>query len=70
MAGDIGSSSNITSFSASVICSVDFAGRTLLIGGVNPLDGGSGTPCSNGLVVTEDAGTFLTDSCCVFEVEG
>ena len=45
IAGDVGSSSNITSFSASVICSVDFAGRTLLIGGINPLGGGgSGIP--------------------------
>ena len=42
IAGDIGSSSNITSFSASAICSVDFAGRNLLISGVNPLGGGGG----------------------------
>ena len=42
IAGDAGSSSNITSFNTSVICSVDFAGRTLLIGGVNPLSGGGG----------------------------
>ena len=50
---------------------VDFAGRTLLIGSVNPLGGGgSGIPSSDDLVVTEDAGTFVTDSCCVFEVEG
>ena len=50
---------------------MDFAGRTLLIGGVNPLGGGgSGIPQSDGLVVTGDAGTFVTDSCCVLEVEG
>ena len=43
--GTIGSSSSITSFSASAICSVDFAGKTLLVGGVNPLGGGgSGIP--------------------------
>ena len=36
IAGDAGSSSNITSFNTSVICSVDFAGRTLLIGGGQP----------------------------------
>ena len=71
IASDVGSSSNITSFSASVICSVDFAGRTLLIGGINPLGGGGGgIPWSDGLVVTKDAGTLVTDSCCVFEVEG
>ena len=71
IAGDAGSSSNITSFNASVICSVDFTGRTLLIGGINPLGGGGGgIPWSDGLVVTKDVGTFVTDSCCVFEVEG
>ena len=42
IAGDAGSSSNITSFNTSVICSVDFAGRTLLIGGIIPLGGGGG----------------------------
>ena len=69
IAGDVGSSSNITSFNASVICSVDFTGRTLLIGGVNPLGGGGGgVPRLAGLAVTKDAGTFVTDSCCVFEV--
>ena len=35
--GAVGSSSNITSFSASAICSVDFAGKILLVGGINPL---------------------------------
>ena len=71
IAGDAGSSSSITSFNASVICSVDLAGRTLLIGGVNPLSGSGGhIPWSVGLVVTKDVGTFVTDSCCVFEVEG
>ena len=44
---------------------------TLLIGGVNPLSGGGGgIPWLAGLAVTKDAGTFVTDSCCVFEVEG
>ena len=42
IAGDAGSSSNITSLNASVICSVDFTGRTVLIGGVNPLSGSGG----------------------------
>ena len=43
--GAIGSSSSITSFRASAICSVDFAGTILLVGGVNPLGGGgSGIP--------------------------
>ena len=43
----------------------------LLIGGVNPLGGGGGgIPWLVGLAVTKDAGTFVTDSCCVFEVEG
>ena len=65
------SSSSITSFNASVICSVDFTGRTLLIGGINPLGGGGGgVPWLVSLVVTKDVGTFVTDSCCVFEVEG
>ena len=42
--GPIGSSSNITSFSASAICSMDFAGKILLVSGINPLGGGgSGT---------------------------
>ena len=58
IAGDVGSNSNITSFNASVICSVDFAGRTLLIGGINPLGSGGGIPWSDGLVVTKDVGTF------------
>ena len=72
IAGDAGSSSNITSFNTSVICSVDFAGRTLLIGGVIPLGGGGGggIPWLAGLAVTKDVGTFFTDSCCVLEVEG
>ena len=44
---------------------------TLLEGGINPLNGGGGgIPWSVGLVVTKDAGTFVTNSCCVFEVEG
>ena len=70
IASDVGSSSSITSFNASVICSVDFAGRTLLIGGVNPLSGGGGIPWFDGLVVSGEAGTFVTNSCCVSEVEG
>ena len=43
--------------------SVDFTGRTLLIGGVNPLGGGGGGGIhwSDGLVVIKDAGTFVTD---------
>ena len=50
---------------------MDFAGRTLLIGGINPLGGGGGgVPWLVGLAVTKDADTFVTDSCCVFEVEG
>ena len=62
----------MTSFNTSVICLVDFAGRTLLIGGVIPLGGGGGGGVTGlvVLVVTEDVGTFVTDSCCVFEVEG
>ena len=51
------SSSNITSFNTLVICSVDFTGRALLIGGVNPLSGrGGGVPWLAGLAVTKDAG--------------
>ena len=43
----------------------------LLVGGINPLGGGgSGIPRSDGLVVTKDAGTFVTSSCCVFVVGG
>ena len=69
--GAVGSSSSITSFGASVKCSVDLAGRTLLVGGVNPLgSGGSGIPWSDGLVVTKDAGTLVTGSCCVFVADG
>ena len=69
--GAIGSSSSITSFSASAICSVDFANKTLLVGSVNPLGGGgSGIPWSDGLVVTKDAGTHVTSSCCVFVADG
>ena len=69
-AGAIGSS-NITSFSASAMCSVDFAGKILLVGGVNLLGGGgSGIPWYDGLVVTKDAGTCVTGSCCVFVAEG
>ena len=49
---------------------MDFAGRTLLIAGVNPLSGGGGVPWLVSLAVTKDAGTFVTDSCCEFEVEG
>ena len=42
-----------------------------MIGGINPLSGGGGgVPGLVGLAVTKDAGTFVTDSCCVFEVEG
>ena len=45
---------------------MDFAGKILLVGGVNPLGGGgSGIPWSNGLVVTKNAGTCVTSSCCV-----
>ena len=58
IAGDAGSSSSITSFNASVICSVDFTGRTLLIGGINPLGGsGGGIPWLVSLVVIKDVGT-------------
>ena len=69
--GAIGSSSSITSFNASVKCSVDLAGRTLLVGGMSPLGGGgSGIPWSDGLVVTKDAGTLVTSSGCVFVADG
>ena len=69
--GAVGSSSSITSFSASVKCSVDLACRTLLVGGVSPLGGGGGgIPWSDGLVVTKDAGTLITSSCCVFVADG
>ena len=69
--GAIGSSSSITSFSASAMCSVDLAGRTLLVGGMRPLGGGgSGIPWSDGLVVTKDAGTLVTGSYCVFVADG
>ena len=50
---------------------MDLAGKILLVGGVNPLGGGGGgIPQSDGLVVTKDAGTLVTGSCCVFLVEG
>ena len=50
---------------------MDFARKILLVGGVNPLGGGgSGIPWSDGLLVTRDAGTHVTSSCCVFVVEG
>ena len=53
------------------MCSVDLASRTLLVGGMNPLGGGgSGIPWSDGLVVTKDAGTHVTGSCCVFVADG
>ena len=69
--GSVGSNSNITSLSASIRCSVDFAGRTLLVGGVSPLGGGgSGIPWSNDLVVTKDAGTLVTGSHYVFVAIG
>ena len=69
--GAVGSSSSITSFSASIKCSVDLACRTPLVGGINPLGGGgSGIPWSDGLVVTKDAGTLITSSCCVFVADG
>ena len=69
--GAVGSSSSIASFSASTMCSVDLAGRTLLVGGVSPLGGGgSGIPWSDGLEVTKDAGTRITGSCCVFVADG
>ena len=54
--GAVGSSSSITSFNASIRCSVDLASRILLLGGMSPLGGGgSGIPWSGGLVVTKDA---------------
>ena len=69
--GAVGSSSSITSFSASIKCSVDLDGRTLLVGSVSPLGGGgSGIPWSDGLVVTKDAGTLITSSGCVFVADG
>ena len=49
------------------MCSVDLASRTLLVSGMNHLGGsGSGILWSDGLVVTKDAGTHVTGSCCVF----
>ena len=69
--GAVGSSSSITSFSASIKCSVDLACRTLLVGGMSPLGGGGGgIPWSGGLVVTKDAGTLITGSGCVFVGDG
>ena len=64
----MGSNSNITSFSASISCSVDFSGKILLVGGVSPLGGGhhGDIPWSNDLVVTKDAGTLITGFGCVF----
>ena len=49
------------------MCSVDLPGRTLLVGSVSPLGGGGGggIPWSDGLMVTRDAGTCVTGSCCV-----
>ena len=53
------------------MCSVDLASRILLVGAMNPLGGGgSGIPWSDGLVVTKDAGTHGTSSCCVFVADG
>ena len=53
------------------MCSVDLAGRTLLVESVNPLGGGgSGIPWCDGLVVTKDADTHVTGSCCVFVADG
>ena len=69
--GTVGSSSSITSFSASIKCSVDFAGRILLVGGMSPLGGGGGgIPWPDDLVVTKDAGTLVTGSGSVFVAVG
>ena len=70
--GAVGSSSSITSFSASTMCSVDLAGRTLLVGSAWALlvVVVSGIPWSDGLVITKDAGTLVTSSCCVFVADG
>ena len=69
--GSVGSTYNITPFSASIRCSVDFASRILLVGGMNPLGGGgSGIPWSDDLVVTKGAGTLITSSGCMFVANG
>ena len=65
------SNSIITSFRASVSCSVDWAGINLFVGSVSPLAGGSGDMVlrgSGGLIVTNEAGTLVTGSGCVLVV--
>ena len=69
--GAISSNSSISSFRASALCPVDFAGKILLVGAMDPLaGGGSGTCWSLCLLVTKDAGTCVTSSCCVFVADG
>ena len=65
------SNSIITSFRASVSCSVDWAGINLFVSGVSPLASGGGGTClrgTGGLIVTNEAGTLVTGSGCVLVV--
>ena len=60
MVGSGVSSSSITSFRASVNCSVDLAGRSFFVGGVSPLVGGGGRTGAH--PVTADASTLVVGS--------
>ena len=65
------SNSIITSFRASVSCSVDQAGISLFLGSVSPLASGDSGTCSRGtggLIVTNEVGTLVTGSGCVLVV--
>ena len=65
------SNSIITSFGASVSCSVDWAGINLFVSSVSPLASGSGGTCSRdtgGLIVTNEVGNLVTGSGCVLVV--
>ena len=55
------SNSIITSFRASVSCSVDWAGINLFVGSVSPIavgGGGTGLRGTSGLIVTNKVGTL------------